>query len=398
MLTRLRFLSAGESHGPRLTAILEGVPAGLELDVGAIDEQLARRQKGYGSGGRMKIERDRVRITGGFMGGATTGGPLALHVENKDFANWREKDVPPLTAPRPGHADLTGAIKYGFRELRPSLERASARETAMRVAAGAVCKQLLAAFGVEVGGYVRSLGPVEAELPDTVDTEVYRTRFAAALGNDVCCPDEAAVEPMRQAIKECRAARDTLGGVLEVVALGVPPGLGSFMQWDRRLEARLALALLSIQALKGVEFGAAFANAAQRGTQVHDALYRDDQGAISRRTNRSGGLEGGVSTGAPLVIRVAKKPIATTLDPLQTVDLATGQPGPTTYERSDFCALPRAVPIGEAMTALVLADALLEKLGGDSLDEMRPRFDALRRSHLDDLPMDGVPWRFGYPE
>lgn len=398
MLTRLRFLSAGESHGPGLTAILDGVPAGLSLDVAGIDAQLARRQKGYGAGGRMKIEHDRVRITGGFQGGRTTGGPLALHVDNRDFANWRDKEIPPLTAPRPGHADLTGAIKFGFRELRPSLERASARETAMRVAAGGVCRQLLKAFGVEVGGYVRRLGAVEAALPDVIDEAVYLERFAAALGNDVCCPDAQVVEPMRQAIKSCRAARDTLGGVLEVVALGLPPGLGSFTQWDRRLEARLALALLSIQAMKGVEFGPAFENAARRGTQVHDALFRDDDGRIHRQTNRAGGTEGGISTGAPLVVRVAKKPIATTLDPLQTVDLASGQPGPTTYERSDFCALPRAVPIAEAMLSLVLADALLEKLGGDSVDEMRPRLDTLRRSHLDDLPMDGVPWRFDYPE
>lgn len=398
MLTRLRFLSAGESHGPRLTAILDGVPAGLRLDLDAITAQLARRQKGYGSGGRMKIERDRVRVSSGFMNGQTTGGPIAVDLANRDWKNWRTRDISPMTSPRPGHADLTGAIKYGYRDLRPSLERASARETAMRVAVGAIAQQLLAQLGVTLGGYVCQVGGVSASLDATCDPEKYRARFEAALRNDLCTPDPDAVEPMRDTIKRCRKAQDTLGGVLEVVALGLPPGLGSFVQWDRRLEARITFAMMSIQAMKGVEIGPAFENAGRLGTQVHDELFRDDDGKIYRKTNRAGGLEGGITTGAPLVVRLAKKPISTTLNPRQSIDLATGLPGVTEYERSDFCALPRAVPIAEAMLALVLADALMEKLGGDSVDEMQRRLGELRRSHVDDLPMDNVPWRFGYED
>ncbi|MGE0713782.1 MAG: chorismate synthase [Planctomycetota bacterium] len=395
MLSRLRFLSAGESHGPRLTAILEGIPAGLALDRAALDAELARRQEGFGSGGRMKIERDEARISGGLLGGRTTGAPLAISIENRDWQNWRERDVPAMTRPRPGHADLTGAIKYGHRDLRLALERASARETATRVAAGAVAKQLLAALGVEVGGYATQTGEVRAALEDTVDPEVYRARFAAARDNDLCCPDPAALGPMRARIAAWRKERDTIGGLLEVVALGLPPGLGSYVQWDRRLEGRLALALLSVPAIKGVEVGPAFANAARRGTEVHDELFLGADGALERRSNRAGGLEGGVTTGMPLVLRCAKKPISTTLAPLRTVDLATGEPAETRYERSDFCALPRAVPIAEAMVALVLADALLEKLGGDSLEELLPRLATLRRARLQDLPMDDAPWRLG---
>lgn len=397
MLKRLRFLSAGESHGPRLSAILDGMPAGLPVDLEAIHAQLARRQKGYGSGGRMKIERDLVRISGGCMDGRTTGAPLALEVVNRDWRNWRDREVEPMTTPRPGHADLTGAIKYGYRELRLSLERASARETAMRVAAGTLCRLFLAELGVEVGGYVRQLGPVPAALPEAdPSAQIYQTRFATALDNDLCCPSRESYEPMREAVKVCRKAGDTLGGILEVVALGLPPGLGSFVQWDTRLEARIALAMLSIQAMKGVEFGPAFDNATKRGTQVQDELFREDDGRLVRRTNRAGGLEGSITTGEPLVVRLAKKPISTTLEPRRSVDLASGEAAQTQYERSDFCALPRAVPIAEAMLCLVLADALLEKLGGDSLDEIRPRFAALRRSHLDDLPMDNTPWHIAY--
>lgn len=400
-LTRLRFLSAGESHGPRLTGILEGIPAGLALDLEEIQSELARRQRGFGSGPRMKIERDRVQISGGYTGGRTTGGPLALTIENLDWENWREREIEPMTKPRPGHADLTGAIKYGHRELRPSLERASARETALRVAAGAICKQLLAALEVEVGGYVVSLGSVAAGRPATMDEDTYRARFRAALGNDLCAPYPAGSETVRRLrdeVQEAIQAKDTLGGVLEVVALGLPAGLGSFVQWDRRLEARLAFALMSIQAVKGVEVGEAFDSAAKRGTEVHDELFLGEEGALRRETNRAGGLEGGITTGAPLILRAAKKPISTTLNPRRTVDLATGEAAFTSYERSDFCALPRAVPIAEAMVALVLADALLEKLGGDSLDELQRRLPHLRRSRLEDLPMNASPWRFDYAD
>lgn len=390
----LRFLTAGESHGPLLTAIMDGLPAGLPLSVEAINAELMRRQTGYGSGGRMNIERDEVKITSGMAAGLTTGAPIAMTVENRDFKNWREKDIPPMTTPRPGHADLTGAIKYGYRELRIALERASARETTMRVAAGAVCKQLLAQFGITVGGYISQIGDVIASIDPAIS---YPDLLAAAEASDVRCPDAAAAERMHEAIRQAKIDKDTLGGVIEVVALGVPPGLGSHVQYDRRLDAKIVAALVSVHAMKGAEIGSAFANAGRRGSEVHDEIALGEGGALLRTTNRAGGLEGGITTGEPILARVAMKPIATVMKALGSVNLASGEPEQTVYERSDFCATPRAVPILEAMLALVLADALLEKLGGDSIDEMRPRFDSLRRARLADLPMDNVEWRFGYP-
>jgi chorismate synthase len=382
----LRFLTAGESHGPALTAILDGMPAGLPLDASIIDRELARRQKGYGAGGRMKIEKDAVRVLGGVMAGETTGAPIAMLVGNADHIKWKGKSIEPLTTPRPGHADLTGAVKYGYRDLRPTLERSSARETTMRVAVGAVCKHFLSQFGVVIGGYVKSIGEVEADFGESS----YQARFEAAEENDVRCPDPVAAEKMRARIEEIIHGKDTLGGVLEIVALNVSLGLGSYAQWDRRLEARLAQAVLSVQAMKGVEIGDAFGNAKLPGTKAHDGIKLDGK-KLTRPTNRAGGTEGGVTNGQPLVIRAAMKPIATTLTPQMTVDLASGQEGHTKYERSDFCPVPRAVPILEAMVAFVLADALIEKLGGDSLTEMKPRFETLRQARLEDLPMDNHP-------
>jgi chorismate synthase len=341
----------------------------------------------------MKIEKDSVRITAGVTAGKTTGAPISLEVANLDYKSWAEKDVPPMTVPRPGHADLTGAIKYGYRDLRLALERASARETTMRVAVGAICRAYLSKFDITIGGYVTSIGDVEAVLTRDLS---YSERFIAAESNDVRCPDPRVTEQMRQAIWDTIQAKDTLGGVFEVVALGVPPGLGSHVHFDRKLDARLAAAMLSIQAMKGVEVGPAFANARMRGTQVHDEILRDDAGNLQRASNRAGGLEGGVTTGEPIVLRVAMKPISTTLNPLMSVDLATGEPAPTKYERSDFSAVPRAVVIGEAMAAWVLADAVMEKLGGDSLVEQLSRAGSLRQSRLADLPMDNAIWRFGY--
>lgn len=387
----LRFLTAGESHGPSLTAIIEGIPAGLKLNASIVDLELARRQRGIGSGGRMKIEKDSVQILGGVMAGETTGAPIALLVENADHVKWKGKAVEPMTAPRPGHADLTGAVKYGYKDLRPALERASARETTMRVAAGAVCKHFLAQFGIVVGGYVRSIGEVEAEL----NGSDYRSMFDAAEENDVRCPDIAAAKKMRAHIEQIIRAKDTMGGVIEIAALNVPVGLGSFMQWDKRLEAKLAQAIMSVQAIKGVEIGDAFENAKRPGTQAHDAIQlpiTDQQ--LQRASNRAGGIEGGISNGQPIILRAAMKPIATTLTPQSTVDLAAGEGAPTKYERSDFCPVPRAVPILEAMAAFVLADALIEKLGGDSLDEMKPRFESLRKATLEDLRMDNAPHVF----
>ncbi|NLX08068.1 MAG: chorismate synthase [Chloroflexi bacterium] len=390
----MRFLTAGESHGPVLTGILEGMPAGLPLAPDDLDRELLRRQQGYGSGGRMQIERDHARVTGGVMAGRTTGGPISLLIENRDWKNWAEKDITPLTTPRPGHADLTGAIKYGYGDLRLALERSSARETAVRVAVGAICKRLLAEFGIVVGGYVTEIGGVVAALPEPPD---YLARFAAAEQSEVRCPDPGASARIEAAIRQVKIDKDTLGGVVEVVALNLPPGLGSHVHYDRRLTGRLAAAACSVQSIKGVEIGPAFENARKRGTEVHDWIALDGE-QITRRSNRAGGLEGGMTTGQPLIVRAAMKPISTTLTPLETVDLARGEPGQTVYERSDFCATPRAVPVLEAMIAFVLADALLEKLGGDSLDELRPRFEALRQGRLSDLPMHDQPWRFGYDE
>ncbi len=390
----IRFLTAGESHGPQLTAIVEGLPAGLPLDMDALNRQLARRQKGYGSGGRMKIEKDRVQLTAGYMNGRTTGAPVAINLQNLDYAKWAERDITAITTPRPGHADLTGAIKYGYGELRLALERASARETAVRVAVGGICKQFLATFGIEIGSYVVSIGDAEAIPPAELS---YADRFAVAESNDLRCAVETAVSNMRQQVRATMDAKDTIGGIFEVVALNVPAGLGSHVHWDRRLDSLLMWSVGSIQAIKGVEIGTAFANSRHPGSKVHDEIFLTDDGqSLVRRTNNSGGFEGGISTGEPIIVRAAMKPIATVLNPRHSVDLATGEEAVTVYERSDFTAVPRAAVVGEAMAAITLANALMEKLGGDSIAEMRPRFDNLRRARLDDLMMDDVSWRFKY--
>jgi len=386
----LRFLTAGESHGPCLTAIVEGMPAGLAISEEAINRELGRRQKGYGRGERMKIEQDRVEILGGVMHGRTSGAPLALRIENRDWANWKERDWPPLTVPRPGHADLAGALKFGLTDVRPILERASARETAVRVAVGAVAKALLAEFGVRVGSYVVEIGGIEAAIPDLSglqDLSGLRELAARAEASDLYCPDEQAAEAMRRRIDEVRQAGDSLGGVFVVFAEGAPAGLGSHAHWDRRLDARLAAAVMSIPAVKGVEIGPAFENARRLGTQVHDEIIRPDRsprpvrsggsGAtfmVLRPTNRAGGIEGGISNGQPIIVRAAMKPIPTTVTPLRSVDLASGEPAATQYQRSDVCAVPAASIVGEAMVAWALAEALLEKVGGDSLAEMLAHF------------------------
>ncbi|HLF01600.1 MAG TPA: chorismate synthase [Anaerolineales bacterium] len=397
----LRFLTSGESHGPTLIAILEGLPAGLSLSADDLNPDLARRQglgdrnpaKG-GAGGRpyvgasprMKLERDTATILSGVMAGITLGAPVAAQIQNLDHEKWKGKAIKPMTVPRPGHADLTGAVKYGYNDLRMSLERASARETTARVAVGAMCRKLLAEFGVTVGSYVVEIGGVSANVSEMA----LEDRISRALQSEMACPDAAASDAMRAQVEEIVRAKDTLGGVFEVVALGVPPGLGSHVHWDRRLSGRLAQALMSIHAMKGVEIGEAFANAKKPGTQVHDEIGVRD-GKLFRRTNRAGGLEGGITTGEPIVLRVAMKPISTTLNPLMSVDLATGTEAATEYERSDFCAVPRAGVIGEAMVCFGLAEALMEKLGGDSLAEMKPRFESLRQMRLEDFAMLNEP-------
>lgn len=380
----LRFLTAGESHGPGLIAILEGIPAGLALDVDFIDNELMRRQTGYGAGPRMKLERDHAVFLAGVMEGKTIGAPLAILIENLDHSRWKGKAVEAMTIPRPGHADLTATLKYGYNDLRPALERASARETAARVAVGAVCKLYLHQFDIRIEGYVRSIAEVEGQL-DAIPLE---KRFELAESTPLRCPDGEAAQAMQTRIRQAMDEKETLGGVLEVIAFGVPPGLGSHVQWDRRLEARLGAALLSVQAIKGVEIGKAFENTRLSGTQAQDGIFLEEKRLV-RRTQRSGGIEGGISTGEPIILRAAMKPIATTLTPQPSVDLLNGEETQTRYERSDFCPVPRAVPILEAMVAFVLADALIEKLGGDSLQEQLQRFKQLPKMTLDHFSLDG---------
>lgn len=364
----LRFLTAGESHGRNLTAIIEGLPAGLSLPLDELNGALERRQAGYGRGGRQQIEHDQVRVTGGLADGVTTGAPLALMIENRDWANWAGRSVPAWTRPRPGHADWAGAVKYGLSDLRQVAERASARETAARVAVGAVASALLRAVGVTLGSYVEAIGGEHA----LVDALTLEERLTLARASDVASPDAEAAARMRARIDAARGAGDSLGGLIVLAALGVPVGLGSYVHWDRRLDARIAAAVMSIPAVKGVEIGPAFANTELAGTQVHDALYLGC-GRPERRSNRAGGLEGGVSNGQPIVVRAAVKPIPTTVTAQPTVDLATGEAAATQYQRSDVCAVPAAAVVGEAMLAWVLAEALLERYGGDSIPTLQRR-------------------------
>ena len=398
MSSRLRFLTAGESHGPALTAILEGMPAGLALAPADIDPDLARRQ-GLGANGhpypgasaRMGIEHDAVEILGGVLTGLTTGAPIALLVWNRDHHAWKGRAIEPLGVPRPGHADLAAAVKYGYRDLRLGLERASARETAARVAVGAICRKLLAEFGIRVGSYVSAIGGVSAVLSAMSLEE----RLEAAAASDLKCPNATAAAKMAARLREIARAGDTAGGVLEVIALGVPPGLGSHVHWDRRLSGRLGGALLSIPGVKGVEIGEAFETAGRPGSEAHDEIALAASGSgLTRPTNRAGGLEGGITNGQPIILRAAMKPIATTRTKVRSVDLATGETKPAGYERSDTCAVPRAAVVGEAMVSIVLADALVEKLGGDSMTEMRPRYQALRHMRLEDVPVGGHPALF----
>jgi chorismate synthase len=382
----LRYLTAGESHGPAILVILEGMPAGLSVDIPAINHQLERRQRGYGAGPRMKLEQDRVEILAGVLEGQTTGAPVAMIINNLNHARWRGRAIDPFTIPRPGHVDLAAAAKYGYSDLRPGLERASARETVARVAAGALCKQLLSHFGILIGGYVTSIGSVHADLEQLT----FEQRINQAEASTVRCPEPQYSERMEAEIRQAIENRDTLGGIIEVVALGLPVGLGSHVHWDRKLEAQLGAAILSVQAIKGIEFGAGFKGSSLPGTQAHDPIILEGE-QLFRPATSSGGIEGGISTGQPLIFRAAMKPIATTLQPQQSVDLARGENVPTQYERSDFCPVPRAVPILEAVTAIVLADALLAKLGGDSLHEMLPRYEGLRKLRLSDLRMDDRP-------
>ncbi len=377
----LTFHTAGESHGPALVVILEGLPAGIPLLAEDINRELARRQMGYGRGRRMQIEQDTIEWLSGVRAGVTIGSPLAMLIHNRDWKNWQEiMDPAPhagdpgarkrsVTRPRPGHADLAGMLKYDRADARDILERASARETTARVAAGAICRQLLSTFGVSIGSHVVHLGGIDATPPDPLPAPLN----AAADQSPVRTLDPDAAPRMTAAIDDAKGAGDTLGGIVEVVATGIPVGLGSHVAWDRKLDGRLAAALMSIPAVKGVEIGLGFEAARRPGSAVHDEIVRDvarvATGGVGRRTNRAGGLEGGITTGEPLVVHVAMKPISTLMRPLATVEMQTGEPAQAVAERSDVTAVPAMGVIAEAMVAFVVAQAWLEKFGGDSLAE-----------------------------
>lgn len=389
-MRRLSFRTAGESHGRGLVALLEGLPAGLSLEmVRDVDPDLKRRQGGYGRGRRMEIESDRAEVLSGIRLGETIGSPVALVVWNKDSENWLEamSPLPPdpdgnpkalrsLYLPRPGHADLVGLLKYDRRDTRDILERASARETAARVACGAVCKKLLADFGVEIGSHVTSIGSVEAQVPHKLPEDLNSAVDESPLRT---LDDEAALL-MIEAIDQAKEEGDTLGGIFEVVVRGLPAGLGSYVSYDTKLDGRLAGAMMSIQAIKGVEIGVGFEGARRPGSEVHDPITTDESapraGGIGRSSNRAGGLEGGITTGEPLVVRAAMKPISTLRKRLPSVDMRDGSAKDAAVERSDVCAVPAAAVVGEAMVALVLADAFLEKFGGDAMSEVRRNFES----------------------
>ncbi len=379
-MSELRFMTAGESHGPRLTAILEGLPAGLKLNKEDIDRELARRQQGYGRGGRMKIETDKVEVLSGMRFNETLGGPLTLQVINKDFANWNgrmaafgEPEGEKVTAARPGHADLTGILKYNREDVRDILERSSARETTMRVAVGAVCKAFLRELGIKVVSHVTNIGGVAVD-PSKID----RSKLGQENGSELNCYDKDAEVKMKARIDEAKAAGDTLGGIFEVIVQGAPVGLGSHIQWDRRLDARLSGAMMSIQAIKGVEIGAGFECANLPGSQIHDEIYLAD-GKIQRKTNRAGGLEGGMTNGEDIVVRAAMKPIPTLMTPLKSIDIASREAVLACKERSDTCAVSAASVVGEAMVAFVIAQAICEKFGSDALLDLKAALAAYKQ-------------------
>jgi chorismate synthase len=372
-MPQLRYFTAGESHGQCLIGVVEGLPAGLKLDLAAINRDLARRQQGYGRGGRMKIEADEAEIVSGVRHNETIGSPVTLMVKNRDF---KINELPAVTKPRPGHADLAGVIKYDRQDARDILERSSARETAMRVAIGGVCKLLLAQIGVDIVGHIVSLGTVQAKTDGLTFGQI-RERSEAS---EVRCADPEAEKKMIEAIDAAKGQGDTIGGVFEVIAVGVPIGLGSHVHWDRKLDANLARALMSIQAMKGVEVGLGFEAARRLGSQVHDEILAAKDGVFTRAGNNAGGFEGGMTNGQPVVVRVAMKPLSTLMKPMRSVDIQTGQEVKATVERSDVCATPAAAVIGEAVVAVELAKAVLDKFGGDSVREVKRNVESYREA------------------
>ncbi|MBS4194451.1 chorismate synthase [Lederbergia citri] len=381
----MRYLTAGESHGPQLTTILEGVPAGLELTAEMINYELQRRQKGYGRGRRMQIEKDQAQITSGVRHGVTIGAPIALVVQNNDFKHWQkimgtapispeeqEEVKRKITRPRPGHADLNGAIKYGHRDMRNVLERSSARETTVRVAAGAVAKTILSELGVKVGGHVKEIGGVKAE---NIQYNSIEELQRITEESPVRCLDPEAGEKMMQAIDDAKKNGDSIGGIVEVIVEGMPIGVGSYVQYDRKLEAKLAAAVMSINAFKGVEIGIGFEAAHRPGSQVHDEIQWNEENGYTRRTNNAGGFEGGMTTGMPIVIRGVMKPIPTLYKPLESVDIDTKEPFKASIERSDSCAVPAASVVAESVVAWELAVALLEEFGHDRMSAIKENIE-----------------------
>ncbi len=406
-MNHIRFLTAGESHGRGLVGILEGIPSGLSLSHEDIDKELKRRQTGYGRSSRMKIEQDHAEIISGVRWGQTIGSPISLLIENKDWKNWQEgispdikyKDsIPPVTRPRPGHADLSGALKYGHTDIRNTLERSSARETAMRVAIGSIAKKFLSEFRINISSFVLQIGSIKTTYDLGQEMEL-KDFFEKVEISPVRCPDEEVSYKMIKLIDRAAQNGDTLGGIFEVVATGIPLGLGTHIQWDRRLDSRLSHALMSIQAIKGIEVGTGFKMAERFGSEVMDEIYYRAQntesrtqnterraqtkeaktltaGGFYRKTNHAGGIEGGISSAMPIVIRAAMKPIPTLKKPLSSVDIITKKPLEATYERSDVCAVPAASVVAEAMVALVIADTFLEKFGGDRIEETKGNFES----------------------
>ncbi len=388
----LRWLTAGESHGPELVAIVEGMPAGIEITTSDVQDALARRRLGFGRGARMKFEQDQVQLCGGVRHGLSQGGPIAISIQNTEWPKWEQvmsadpiaqEDLSgaraePLTRPRPGHADFTGMQKYGFLDSRPVLERASARETAARVALGEVASRFLSQLGIKLVTHTVAIGPVKSEdeqLPTPADVSTLDE-------NPVRCFSKQATEAMVSEIEDCQKSGDTLGGVVETLVYGLPPGLGSYVHWDRKLDSQLAGALMGIQAIKGVEIGDGFTTASRRGSVAHDEIARDNDGLVKRATARAGGIEGGMSTGEVLRVRAAMKPISTVPKALATIDVKTGEASKAHHQRSDVCAVPAAGIVAEAMVALVVANAVLEKFGGDSVTETKRNM----ASYLESIP------------
>lgn len=396
----LRWLTAGESHGPELVAILEGMPAGVEVTTQDIQDALARRRLGYGRGARMKFEQDVVQISGGVRHGLTQGGPVALTIQNTEWPKWEQimssdpvsadeltgARAEPLTRPRPGHADFTGMQKFGFQDSRPVLERASARETAARVALGEVASKFLSQLGVKLVTHTVAIGKIASSSPS-----LPMPADVAYLDEDlVRCFDKSVSDQMISEIDDCHASGDTLGGVVETLVYGLPPGIGSYVHWDRKLDSQLAGALMGIQAIKGVEVGDGFETAKRRGSEAHDEISRDESGLVKRLTGRAGGIEGGMSTGEVLRVRAAMKPISTVPKALATIDVATGEPAKAQHQRSDVCAVPAAGIVAEAMVALVIANAMLEKFGGDSISETKRNMQSFLESIPETMKSSGI--------